>query len=237
MRVGLAVIGVVLAAGGAAALLLQGEPPPREPEQLCSVFREKPHWYRGARQAAARWGTRMSTLMAVMLQESRLDGRARPERRRLLGFLPWSRPSTAAGYAQAVDGTWGQYEQVVGGRPRRGDFADAADFVAWYLAEVGGILGLPSRDLRQLYIAYHEGPTGYRRGSFRSKPWLEAVADRVARRAESYRSQLEGCRDALEAMLRWRDFRSGALSVLAAMAGIGWLGWWLRRRQRRRASG
>jgi len=174
--------------------------------------------------------------MAVMLQESGLDGGARPERRRLLGFIPWSRPSTAAGYAQVVDATWQQYGRVAGGEPHREDFADAADFVAWYLTEVGQILALPSRDLRRLYLAYHEGPDGYRRGSFRTRPGLEAAAGRVAERARRYRAQFEACRDELEAMLWWRAFRAGALSVVAAIAGLGALAGWLLRRRRRRAA-
>jgi hypothetical protein len=236
LRVRLAAVAVLLGAGAAGALLLRGEPPPREPEQLCSVFREKPHWYRGASRASARWGASVPALMAVMLQESSLDGSARPQRRRLLGFIPWSRPSTATGYAQVVDATWRQYERRAGGEPRRDDFADAADFVAWYLTEVGQILVLPSRDMRRLYLAYHEGPTGYRRGSYRAHPRLEAAARRVAERAQRYRLQLESCRDDLDAMLWWRAFRSGALSVLAALAALGALGAWLLRLHRRRGS-
>jgi hypothetical protein len=199
------------------------------------VFREKPHWYRDATRAGAHWGTAVPALMAVMLQESSLDGEARPARKWLWGFIPWSRPSTAAGYAQVVDATWRQYEREAGGeQPRdREDFSHAADFVAWYLTELGEILALPSRDLKRLYLAYHEGPGGYRRGSFRHKPRLEAAAARVALRERRYRAQLEGCRDELDDMLWWRTFRKGAFSVLAALTGLALLGGWLMRRKRR----
>jgi len=220
-----AVAGLVL------VLALRPESPPRDPEQLCSVFREKPHWYRDALRAGARWGTAIPELMAVMLQESSFDGGARPPRSWLWGIIPWSRPSTAAGYAQVVDATWRQYEREAGAESDRETFPHAADFVAWYLSELGEILALPGRDLRRLYLAYHEGPAGYRRGSFRNKPRLEAAAARVALRARRYRAQLEGCRDALDDMLWWRAFRGGALSVVAGLGALAMLGGWLRSRR------
>jgi hypothetical protein len=209
------------------ALALRTESPPRDPEQICSVFREKPHWYRDATRAGARWGTAVPGLMAVMLQESSLDARALPERSRLWGVIPWSRPSTAAGYAQVVDATWRHYEQEVGAERDREVFSHAADFVAWYLSELGEILALPARDLNRLYLAYHEGPDGYRRGSFRNKPWLEVAAAGVAQRAGRYRAQLEGCRDELDDRLWWRAFRGGALSVIGGLGALALLGWWL----------
>ncbi|MEC8795342.1 MAG: lytic transglycosylase, partial [Pseudomonadota bacterium] len=49
-------------------------------------------------------------------------------------------------------------------------------------------------DARNQYLAYHEGHTGYARGSYRSKSWLVRVADQVAARADTYRSQLTRCR-------------------------------------------
>lgn len=224
----------LLLAGGALLLTLRSEPPPGNPQQLCSVFREKPGWYRDSTRAAARWGASLPALMAVMMQESSFEARARPERERLLGFIPWARPSTAFGYAQVVDGTWQQYERATGVARSRYDFAHAVDFVAWYLTELGQVLGLASRDIERLYLAYHEGPAGYRRGSFREKPWLEKVAARVSERARDYRSQLEGCRAGLDRDLWWRAFRTGAFSVAGLTAGLGLLGWWIFRPRRRR---
>ena len=215
------------------ALFLRAEAPPQNPDELCSVFRERPGWYRDATRAAAHWGATIPALMAVMLQESSFEARARPARERLLGFIPWSRPSTAFGYAQVVDGTWQQYERATGGARSRHDFGHAAEFVAWYLTELGGVLELPARDVQQLYLAYHEGPAGYRHGSFREKPWLEKVAVRVAERARRYGLQLDGCRAELDEDLWWRPFRTGAASV-AALLGSLWLVRWLFRLRRRR---
>ena len=51
-----------------------------------------------------------------------------------------------------------------------------------------------SDDARSQYLAYHEGRTGFARGSHRSKPWLARVSDEVENRAARYRAQLATCR-------------------------------------------
>jgi len=55
-------------------------------------------------------------------------------------------------------------------------------------------LGIPLADARNQYLAYHEGRTGYSRQSYNAKPWLVAVAGRVADRAVTYDAQLRACR-------------------------------------------
>ena len=54
--------------------------------------------------------------------------------------------------------------------------------------------GIALSDARNQYLAYHEGHTGFARGSYNSKSWLLRVADQVAARADTYRSQLTRCR-------------------------------------------
>ena len=49
-------------------------------------------------------------------------------------------------------------------------------------------------DAENQYLAYHEGHTGYARGSYRLKSWLPPVARQVQRQADLYRSQLPYCR-------------------------------------------
>ena len=69
-------------------------------------------------------------LMATIRIESGFEQRARPPRRKLLGFIPWTRASTAYGYSQALDGTWDEYRATTGNRgARRTNFSDAVDFV------------------------------------------------------------------------------------------------------------
>ena len=49
-------------------------------------------------------------------------------------------------------------------------------------------------DTRNQYIAYHEGHTGYKRGSYRSKKWLLNIANKLQDRAVMYHAQLKKCR-------------------------------------------
>jgi hypothetical protein len=68
--------------------------------------------------------------MSFVYQESSFQSDARPEREKLLGFIPWFRPSTAVGYSQALVNTWEDYKDETGNtRASRKDFADSADFI------------------------------------------------------------------------------------------------------------
>ena len=44
--------------------------PPRDPDNLCSIFNQYPSWYRDARAAQRRWGTPANVLMAFVQRES-----------------------------------------------------------------------------------------------------------------------------------------------------------------------
>ena len=71
---------------------------------------------------------------------------------------------------------------------------DALDFIGWYNHKSHKQLGLSKWNARELYLAYHEGRSGYRRGSFKKKPKLLKVADKVARTADEYGVQLKQCK-------------------------------------------
>lgn len=168
--------------------------PPRNPLNLCAVFAEKSAWRTSARQAQGQWGIPVSVLMATIYHESSYRHDARPPKRYVLGFIPWGRLSSAYGYSQALESTW---EEYVSTQNRwfasRESFADAIDFVAWYHDGSRLALGLRADDMRNLYLAYHEGRTGYARGYYRRKPWLMAYANRVQNTEQRYRQQLTAC--------------------------------------------
>ena len=58
-------------------------------------------------------------------------------------------------------------------------------------------LGISLKNARALYLAYHEGRGGYKRGSYRTKPWLLSVADKVQRQSDRYKIQYQGCKKKL----------------------------------------
>lgn len=182
-----AFLGTLLVSGCASA-------PPRNPSDLCAIFREKDDWYEGALASEARWDVPIPVQMAIIRHESAFVSDAQPPRTWFL-FIPTGRVSSAYGYSQALDGTWERYLRVTGRwSASRDDFEDAADFVGWYLRQTSRELGIPTDDAYRQYLAYHEGSSGYARGSYRQKAWLMDVAKNVARTAHRYDGQLAGCR-------------------------------------------
>ncbi len=184
--------GVVLVVDGCASM-------PSNAADICDVFDEKSGWYRHARKAEQNWNISIPIMMAFTYKESSFRHDARPERNRILGIIPWRRPSSAYGFAQATDETWADYKRASGRkRASRTRFSDAIDFVGWYLDRAHRVLGIPRNDARTLYFAYHDGLTGYRQGKWRSNKWLQGAADRVATNAQRYSEQLGTCRRFLD---------------------------------------
>jgi hypothetical protein len=176
------------------------EPPPRDGGDLCQIFHQKGDWYRGARRSFQRWGVPESVQLAIVYQESRFRADARPGWRRVLGIVPAGRRSSAYGYGQVKDGTWRDYIRATGHRgAERDDFADVADFIGWYGDLIHRRTAVEKYDAYNLYLAYHEGPGGFERGSHRGKPWLLDVARRVEERSRLYHFQYLGCQDHLAA--------------------------------------
>jgi len=188
-----------------AALVGCATTPPENPENICSVYKEKRKWHDVAVAAEKKWGTSMHMVMAIMYQESAYVDDIRPPRKRLLGFIPWKRPSSAYGYSQALVGTWAHYQKDTGQDWRdRDDFEDATDFIHWYLNESLKRNGLSRNDAHSLYLTYHEGWAGFDNGTYKSKAWLNDVAQRVARRTKQYAIQYGGCRDDFKKRSWWR---------------------------------
>jgi hypothetical protein len=142
--------------------------------------------------------------MAIIKQESAFRFDARPKRKKLLGVIPWLRPTSAYGFAQVKDSTWDWYQQQTGnGRARRTSFTDAIDFVGWYTNKTQQTLGVSKWDAQNQYLAYHEGHGGFKRKTYRKKAWLTPVASKVARNAKRYASQLHSCRESLDSRRGW----------------------------------
>ncbi len=169
-------------------------PPPRNLDNACTIVAQKPQYLRAFRAAERRWGVPVHVQMATIYQESKFVADARTPFQWSLGVIPMGRQSSAFGYSQALDGTWEEYQKETRSfRARRDDIRDAADFMGWYMSQSNQRLGIGLADTRNQYLAYHEGRTGFRRGSYNGKPWLLRVADDVAVRSQTYRTQLNSC--------------------------------------------
>ena len=172
---------------------------PANVDNICAIFSEKDDWYEEAADSRDEWGSPIPVMMAIMHQESRFHAKAKPPRKKILGFIPGFRPSNAYGYSQALDSTWDGYKRSAGRYGAdRDDFGDAIDFIGWYNYQSHKRSGISRSNTYGLYLAYHEGHGGYNRGTYRKKKWLMKVARKVERRAGTYQSQLVGCEEELK---------------------------------------
>ncbi|UUV05624.1 MULTISPECIES: lytic transglycosylase [Ruegeria] len=169
--------------------------PPSRLNDACSIAREKPDFIKAFKNTERKWGVPVHVQMATIYQESRYKHDARTPHRYVLGVIPMGRQSSAYGYGQALDGTWEQYQRETGKRRAKRDrIRDASDFIGWYMNKSYERNGIHPSDTRNQYLAYHEGHTGYARGSYNNKSWLLNVANDVDARARLYQAQLANCR-------------------------------------------
>ncbi len=168
---------------------------PRNLDNACLLLQERKPYARAFRKVERKWGVPTHVMMAMIHQESKFDGNARTPHRFALGIIPMGRQSSAYGYSQALDGTWDDYRNETRNRgARRNNFDDATDFMGWYMNKTRDKLGIPLSDAMNQYLAYHDGHSGYARGTWKSKAWLVDVSQRVAARAQLYQGQLARCR-------------------------------------------
>ncbi|PZM12839.1 transglycosylase SLT domain-containing protein [Rhizobium tubonense] len=181
---------LVLLAGCASA--------PHEIRNTCAIFEQRDglfnNWRRAAERTEREYGVPVPILMATIYAESGFNPYARPPRTKLFGFIPWTRPSSAYGYSQALNGTWSRYQGETGHwGASRTNFADAIDFVGWYHAQSHVQNGIALTDSYNLYLAYYFGHDGYAQGAWRSNADIQRSAQRVSGMTSLYRSQLRSC--------------------------------------------
>ena len=174
--------------------------PPINSDNLCYIFQEKRAWYKAALKAEKKWGAPLQVPMAMMYQESSFKSDAKPPRDYLFGVVPWGRKSSAYGFSQAKTATWKDYVKETGNSwADRDDFADAIDFMGWFMNKTHKINKVSKWDAGSQYLNYHEGWGGYRRGTYKNKAWLVSVAAKVKQRASRYGAQYRKCKKELEA--------------------------------------
>jgi hypothetical protein len=172
---------------------------PDNVENICAIFDDRYSWYRAAKASEERWGTPKHVQMAIVRQESSFIFNARPPRTKLMGFIPWKRPSNAYGFAQALDNTWQWYlDDTDREYANRDEFEDAIDFVGWYTHQSNRIVGISKWDPYNQYLAYHEGQGGWREKTFEQKAWLKKKAKQVDKRAREWWVQLQHCEEDLD---------------------------------------
>ena len=168
--------------------------PTRNLDNACVMLKERKAWSKDLKQMERKWGVPREVILATIYHESRFVAKARTPRKYTLGVIPMGRQSSAYGYSQALDGTWDWYKNSTGKRfARRDNFGDAVDFMGWYMNQTLKKNGVAKSDAYNQYLAYHQGHTGFKRGSYRGKQWLLNVASRNRSRAAMYGRQLATC--------------------------------------------
>ncbi len=189
-------IAVVLALAAGACATIAPTPSNGEIADACALLQRNRDWHEALRETARTWGAPMGFQLAVIKQESSFDADARPPRgeSQWFGLVQGDFVTSAQGYSQALDGTWKMYQQQTGHwNASRTSFRDASDFIGWYFNTNGQRVGVGQYDYRAHYLIYHEGATGYMKGTWRGKKWLVEVASRVASQAARYESQISNC--------------------------------------------
>ena len=168
---------------------------PRNLDNACAILKQRPQYLKAFRKTEKKWGVPMHVQMATIHQESKFVADARTPFRYVLGVIPMGRQSSAFGYSQALDGTWDEYRRKQNRRTAKRDrIRDASDFMGWYMNQSREKNGIALHDARNQYLAYHEGHTGFARGTYNRKSWLMAVANKVEARSQMYQGQIAGCR-------------------------------------------
>ncbi|MCF6233655.1 MAG: lytic transglycosylase [Rhodobacteraceae bacterium] len=171
------------------------KPAPNNLNDACSIAQQRPKFMKAFKATERKWDVPVAVQMATIYQESRFRSDARTPFRYVLGVIPMGRQSSAFGFSQALDGTWDEYRKDTGQRrAKRNKIRDATDFIGWYMNQSRERNGIALDDARNQYLAYHEGHTGYARGSYNKKSWLVRVAADTGARAETYDTQLRNCR-------------------------------------------
>ena len=172
---------------------------PKDINNICEIFDSNPKWYKAAKKSSAKWGGPIHLPMAIIHQESSFKANARPSMQYFLGFIPKGRASNAYGYSQALKGTWADYQKSIGSKYKdRDNFANAFDFIQWYMHNTYTRNSVSKWDGYGQYLNYHEGHSGYARGTYQSKQWLLNTAKKVDTRSKQFSSQLAGCKAQLD---------------------------------------
>lgn len=161
----------------------------------CKMLKENPDWLKSMVQSRSKWGTPISIQLSFIRQESSFKHDARPIRNNEWFEFGVNYQSSALGYSQALDGTWDHYTKDTKNTFRnRSSFKDSVDFIGWYNHQSYKNIGLSKTDSYSLYLAYHDGWTGYKNKSYKNKKFLKNAASNVKMWSTKYSKQLNKCR-------------------------------------------
>ena len=181
--------------------------PAREVTNICNLLDEKVSWYQAVKKSEQKWDAPMHLQLAIIYQESHFASNAKPPRNKIFGIIPGARITTSFGFTQAKKATWDWYQLKTGNKSaKRDNFADAVDFIGWYVNQSSLRSKISKTDAYRQYLAYHEGHGGYNNKTYEDKTWLIDIAKKVEKKSNTYKSQLSQCRTQLDKNRVWTFF-------------------------------
>ena len=160
----------------------------------CRMLKENPDWLVAANESYKKWGTPISVQLSFVYHESKFVHDARPYKKDKRYPFGKRYLSTALGFSQALNGTWGDYlKETKIKNPSRKNFGHSVDFIGWYNKKSFNSLKIKPTDSYNLYLAYHEGRTGWKKGYHLKQKWLMDYAKSVSKKADLYSKQINGC--------------------------------------------
>lgn len=168
----------------------------KQRNNICYIFKKYPNWYKYSKASEKRWGTPVWTQLAIINQESKFKADARSQPKKIFGIpVPFTHKSSAYGYSQALNSSWQNYSDFIDNKStKRSNFKDSTDFIAWYIYRARKYLHLNNSQIKDLYLAYHEGINGYRKKNYRKNKITIRAAYKVSKIANKYQSQFKTCR-------------------------------------------
>lgn len=160
----------------------------------CKMLKENPDWYVSLKASEEKWNTPIHIQLGMIRQESAFKHDAKPKRENKWHEFGSNYDSTAKGYSQAINGTWEHYlKSTKGVLKSRSSFRDATDFIGWYNSKSNINNRISLNDPKHLYLAYHEGWTGYRLKTHEKKSFLVRSTSNVVIWSDKYKAQLNNC--------------------------------------------
>jgi len=171
---------------------------PKYPQNACKIFGEKYFYLKYSRAASKKWGVPISSILAVINQESGFRRFAKPKRTKLFKIIPYRRQSSSLGFSQAVVKTFSLYKKE-NNKPLalRISFRNSSDFIGWYFWKTNKINKVSLNDTRNMYLNYYLGWTAYKNKVYQKDKKAIIFAKSVEKQAKIYKSQLRECKSIL----------------------------------------
>lgn len=169
---------------------------------MCALFKDNTAWYQYHKYYEQKYKVPMAITLAIIEKESGFKAHARPVKTWLIkNVIPWEYASSSYGYAQALNGSWSEFQKAHKGEYHvRSAYKSNVAFINWYLHKYADRY----KSVEDKYLIYHNGPYSNPK---KAKQSVLHYAKEVAKKANTYDKQLKQCKLELDWHLDWGPLR------------------------------